>query len=172
MPQVDGRVLDAVLRWARSPRLFLGVAVLNGMIGRRRSSIEPALRSLISLRVPQINGRGFGVDLNAATRLRRGAGPQKTEALSTWRHSVLFAERERATLDYAQAVTRSDDRVEDGHFERLRTYFEDDAIVELTGVIAFQDLSSKFNSALDVPPLVNSGDAAPAGSPGPGSRSR
>jgi alkylhydroperoxidase family enzyme len=34
---------------------------------------------------------------------------------------------------------------------RLRDFFDEDAIVELTGLIAFQNLSSKFNSALDVP---------------------
>jgi alkylhydroperoxidase family enzyme len=36
-------------------------------------------------------------------------------------------------------------------FERIRTHFNDDAIVELTGLIAFQNMSSKFNSALDLP---------------------
>lgn len=35
--------------------------------------------------------------------------------------------------------------------DQLKTFFDDDAIVELTGLIAFQNLSSKFNSALDVP---------------------
>lgn len=147
-----GRVLDAALLWARSPRLFLGVAILYGMIDRRRSPIEPALRSLVTVRVSQINGCGFCVDINAATLLKRGASPQKIEALGAWRQSVLFTERERAVLDYAEAVTRSDARVEDGHVERLRAYFDDDAIVELTGLIAFQNLSSKFNSALAVPP--------------------
>jgi AhpD family alkylhydroperoxidase len=147
-----GRVLDAALLWARSPRLFLGVAILYGMIDRRRSSIEPALRSLVTVRVSQINWCAFCVDLNSATLLKRGASPEKIEALGAWRHSVLFTERERTALDYAEAVTRSDARVEDGHFERLRAYFDDDAIVELTGLIAFQNLSSKFNSALAVPP--------------------
>jgi alkylhydroperoxidase family enzyme len=64
----------------------------------------------------------------------------------------LFSEREWAALDYAEAVTRSDIQVEEGQFERLRAHFDDDAIVELTGLIAFQNLSSKFNSTLAVPP--------------------
>lgn len=38
------------------------------------------------------------------------------------------------------------------HFERLRRYFNDDAIIELTALIAFQNLSSKFNVALGVEP--------------------
>src|SRR3546814_3238842 len=68
-------------------------------------------------------------------------------------------------------MTRSDARVEDGHFGRLRTHFNDDAIVELTGLIAFQNLSSKFNSALAVPPqgfcsLPIVVDPAPPADPG------
>jgi alkylhydroperoxidase family enzyme len=43
------------------------------------------------------------------------------------------------------------DRADDALFERIRTHFNDDAIVELTGLIAFQNMSSKFNSALDLP---------------------
>lgn len=146
-----GRMLDAALLWARSPKLFLGVAILYGMIDRRRSPIEPALRSLVTVRVSQINWCAFCVDLNSATLLKRGASLQKVEALGTWRDSALFTERERAALDYAEAVTYSDARVEDGHFESLRAHFDDDAIVELTGLIAFQNMSSKFNSALGVP---------------------
>ena len=147
-----GRILDAALLWGRSPRLFLGVAILYGMIDRRRSPIEPALRSLITVRVSQINGCAFCVDLNSATLMKRGASMEKIGALSTWRSSALFSERESAALDYAEAVTRSDIQVEEGQFERLRAHFDDDAIVELTGLIAFQNLSSKFNSTLAVPP--------------------
>ncbi len=147
-----GRILDAALLWARSPQLFLGVAILYGMIDRRRSPIEPALRSLITVRVSQINGCAFCVDLNSATLMKRGASTDKIVALSAWRSSALFTELERAALDYAEAVTRSDVHVEEEQFERLRKHFDDDAIIELTGLIAFQNLSSKFNSALGVSP--------------------
>lgn len=147
-----GRVLDAALLWARSPHLFLGVAFLYGMIDRRKSPIDPALRSLVTVRVSQINGCHFCVDLNSATLLQRGASPEKIETLFAWRDSTLFTGRERAALDYAEAMTRTDAGVEDHHFEALRGFFDDAAIVELTGLIAFQNLSSKFNSALAVAP--------------------
>ncbi len=48
-------------------------------------------------------------------------------------------------------MTRSDQRVSDEIMANLRSHFIDDAIVELTGLIAFQNMSSKFNSALGVP---------------------
>ena len=147
-----GQVLDAALMWARSPKLFLGVAVLYGMIDRRRSPIEPALRSLITVRVSQINWCEFCVDINSATLLKRGASMEKVEALGNWRASNLFSDRERAALDYAEAMTRSDARVNDSHFEALRKHFDDNAVVELTALIALQNMSSKFNSALAVPP--------------------
>jgi AhpD family alkylhydroperoxidase len=67
-----GRALDAALLWARSPRLFLAVAAIYGLIDRRHSPIEPVLRSLITVRVSQINWCAFCVDLNSATLIKRG----------------------------------------------------------------------------------------------------
>ena len=147
-----GKALDASLLWARSPKLFLGVAFLYGMIDRGSSPIDPALRSLVTVRVSQLNWCRFCVDLNSATLLKRGASPEKIENLERWRDSDLFDSREHAALDYAEAVTRSDQQVDDKHIECLRKHFSDDGIVELTALIAFQNLSSKFNAALAVPP--------------------
>ena len=146
-----GVVLDSARLWARSPRLFLGVAFLYGMVDRKSSPLNPALRALVTVRVSQINWCRFCVDLNSATLLKRGASPEKVAALDNWRESNLFDEPERVALDYAEAVTRSDQRVDDALFARLRQHFDDDAIIELTGLIAFQNMSSKFNSALGVP---------------------
>jgi AhpD family alkylhydroperoxidase len=147
-----GAVLDAALLWARVPRLFLGVAILYGMIDRRSSPIEPTLRSLVTVRVSQINHCPFCVDLNSATLMKRGASAEKVEALDSWQESELFSERERVALEYAEAMTYADRGVDDALMARLKQHFDDDAVVELTGLVAFQNLSSKFNSALGVAP--------------------
>lgn len=147
-----GAVLDSALLWARAPRLFLGVALLYGMIDRKSSPVDRSLRSLLTVRVSQINHCPFCVDLNSATLIKRGASLEKVEALQGWRDSDLFDERERTALDYAEAITLSDREVDDDLMGRLRRHLGDDAIIELTGLIAFQNMSSKFNSALDVPP--------------------
>ncbi len=147
-----GRVLDAARLWARAPRLFLGVALLYGMIDRKASPLAPALRSLLTVRVSQINHCSFCVDINSATLLKRGVSFEKIEALPVWRDSPLFTALEKAALAYAEAVTRSDAEVDDAMMAELRRHFDEDALVELTGLIAFQNLSSKFNSALAVPP--------------------
>jgi AhpD family alkylhydroperoxidase len=147
-----GRVLDAALLWARSPKLFLRVAALYGAIDRAGSPLEPALRSLITVRISQINHCRFCVDINSATLLKRGISEDKLWALEGWRGSNLFTERERVALDYAEAITLSDCEVDDVLMARLKAPFDEDAIVELTALIAFQNMSSKFNAALDVPP--------------------
>ena len=147
-----GAALDAALLWARAPRLFLGVALLYGMIDRKSSPLAPPLRSLITVRISQINHCSFCVDINSATLLKRGVTFEKIDALPIWRDSSLFDAREKAALAYAEAVTVTNGQVDDAMMAALRAHFDDDAIVELTGLIAFQNLSSKFNSALAVPP--------------------
>lgn len=62
-----------------------------------------------------------------------------------------FDERERAALEYADAMTITGRDVDDALFARLRQFFDDDAIVELTETIAWENASSKFNRALRIP---------------------
>jgi AhpD family alkylhydroperoxidase len=169
-----GQVLDPALLWARRPKLFAAVALLYGALDRPSSPIDPALRSLVTVRVSQLNGCRFCIDINEATLLRRGVAVAKVEALAGWRDSRLFDARERLALEYAERVTRTGDRVDAELIDRLKRHFDDDALVELTGLIAFQNLSSKFNAALDVPPqgfcplpqAAPVGDAAQAGDGG------
>ncbi len=131
-----GAVLDSALLWARTPKVFLGVAFLYGMIDRRNSPLPPVLRSLITVRVSQLNGCRFCVDIN----------------FDAWQQSDQFSDSERVALEYTEAVTLRSDAIEEGLMERLKEHFAEDAIIELTALIAFQNLSSKFNSALGVPP--------------------
>ncbi len=146
-----GRVLDPGMLWGRSPWVFATLAFLYGALNRRRSPLYGALRSLVTVRVSQINHCAFCVDINSATLLKRGVSREQVEALHDWRNSPLFDHMECASLDYAEAITHSDRQVDDALMARLKDHFDDDAVIELTALIAFQNMSSKFNSALDVP---------------------
>lgn len=147
-----GQVLVPGQLWGRVPRLFMAVALLYGALDSRRSLLDPVLRSLVTVRVSQLNWCRFCVDINSATLARRAGSMAKVEALEQWRTSDLYSPAERAALDYTEAMTVTDRGVTDAGMAELRRHFTDDAVVELTGLVAFQNLSSKFNSALDVPP--------------------
>lgn len=146
-----GQVLKPALLWARSPLLFLTVASLYGALDRRRSPLDPVLRSLVTVRVSQINWCRFCVDLNSMTLAHRSGSDEKLLHLAAWRSSTKYTEAERVALEYAEAMTITDRSVTEQLAERLKLLFDDNALVELTALIAFQNMSSKFNAALDVP---------------------
>lgn len=145
-----GAELEPARLWGRMPRAFLALTMLYREIDRKHSPIEPALRSLITVRVSQINWCAFCVDLNSATALQRYVSQTKLEALADFENSAHYSEREKAALRYAERMTISSSKIEESLTNDLRKHFDENAIVELTALIAFQNMSSKFNSALQV----------------------
>jgi AhpD family alkylhydroperoxidase len=146
-----GMELESARIWGRLPRAFLALTLLYRALERRGSPIDPALRALILVRISQINWCAFCVDLNGAAALERSVAPEKLAALPDYECSPLYAEREKAALAYAEALTDSARRVDDARFARLRSHFDEQAVLELTALAAFQNLSSKFNAALAIP---------------------
>ena len=147
-----GVILEPARLWGRSPKIFATLASLYGAFDRNSSPLEPALRTLVTVRVSQINWCPFCVDINSATALQRGISEEKLAALTEYANSDHYSDKEKASLDYAEAVTYSDRQPTEAHIEELRRHFDDDAIIELTGLIGFQNMSSKFNAALGVKP--------------------
>ncbi len=145
-----GSILEPSYLWGRSPKVFATLALLYGALDRGSSPITPSLRSLITVRVSQINWCEFCVDINSATVLKRHVEPEKLDALAEFELSRLFSEAEKSALAYAEAVTYSDQQPDQACFKRLRESYDDDAIIELTALISFQNLSSKFNASLMV----------------------
>jgi len=80
-----------------------------------------------------------------------GVPAEKIDALADYARSPLYTEAERAALEYADAMTITGRDVNDELFARLRRFYDDDALVELTSAIAWENASSKFNRALRVP---------------------
>ncbi len=148
--QKYGKILDPCLLWARSPWVFTTVAMLYGALDRKSSPLTPALRSIITVRVSQINHCEFCIDINSATLVKRGVTLEKIAELSNWHQSPEFSDIEKTALEYCEAITYSDREVTPEIIAKLKDYFDDDAVIELTGLICFQNLSSKFNAALDV----------------------
>lgn len=123
-------VLEPARLWARTPNVFAALALLYGAFDRRSSPLEPALRSLLMVRVSQLNQGAFCVDLNSALALQYHLEPDKLAALPAFESSPLFSDREKAALSYAEVVTASDRQPTVTHFEPLRRDFN--AWCELT----------------------------------------
>ena len=80
-----------------------------------------------------------------------GVSEEKITALADYAASSLYSEAEKVALEYADCMTITGREVSDLFFERLREFYDDDALVELTAIIAWENASSKFNRALRVP---------------------
>ena len=126
------------LIWGRGPRLVATVGILFGAIDGRRSALSRVLRSLVVVRVSQINSCAFCIDINFHSLANRSGSMDKRLQLTQWRQVGIFDEVERAVLGYAETMTFSDRKVTDDHVVTLRRFFDDDGVVELTGLFAFR----------------------------------
>ena len=80
-----------------------------------------------------------------------GLSDEKIDALPDYATSPLYTEAERAALAYTDAMTFTDQDVDNELFARVRQFFDDDQLVELTATIAWENSSSRFNRAFRVP---------------------
>ncbi|MFZ2652525.1 MAG: carboxymuconolactone decarboxylase family protein [Burkholderiaceae bacterium] len=145
-----GTYLTPATIWARVPALYLALAGFYAALERRGSPLAPGLRSLVQTRVSQLNHCVFCVDLNAAHAAQRSGSLAKALAVDAWRDADCFSAPERLALEYAEAMTLTQGRVSDALSARLAGQFGEAALIELTALIGFQNLSSKFNAALDI----------------------
>jgi len=80
-----------------------------------------------------------------------GVSDEKIEALENYATSDLYDAAEKTALEYADSITITGREVSDDLFARLRSFYNEDEIVELTATVAWENSSSKFNRALRVP---------------------
>ncbi|MEQ1804361.1 MAG: carboxymuconolactone decarboxylase family protein [Burkholderiaceae bacterium] len=143
--------LVPALQWARVPALYLALLAFYAALERRGSRLSPVLRALVQTRVSQLNHCAFCIDLNAAHAAERSGSMRKALDVGVWRESALFDARERVALEYAESMTLTGQSVSEALSAQLAEHFDEPALIELTALIGFQNLSSKFNAALDIP---------------------
>lgn len=124
-----------------SPEAYQGLAATKKAL--LKSSLGKQLIELVYLRVSQINGCAYCLEMHAAA-LRKGGMPDaKLDSLAGWRVSPHFSDRERAALSWAEAlVDVAQTHAPDADFDPLKAYFTDAEIADLSFAIA---LMSAFN---------------------------
>lgn len=146
-----GEILLPSLIWGRSVYLKLAIQFFYRAIDRRKNPISPELRTLISVFVSKLNGCEFCYDIGVSMAIKRGLDPKKVEFVNEFERDQRFSELEKAVLKYTLQMTEFGAKVSDEVFESLKKHFTEDEIIELTAIIAFQNMSSRFNSALQIP---------------------
>jgi AhpD family alkylhydroperoxidase len=118
-----------------APKAFQGLLALSGAMNRRL--LGARLVDLVLLRVSQINGCGYCVDMHWKDLLKLEADPRHLNAVAAWREAPFFSARERAALRWAELVNAIPQRdPDDEEFRLLQAHFRDDEIAELGFVIA------------------------------------
>ena len=108
-------------------------------------NIDARLKALIELRVSQINGCVYCVDLHANEARELGETQQRLDCLSVWKESEFFDARERLALQWAESVTHTfpnGDR--DAQLESLREHFSDIELVDLTITVSMMNCLNRL----------------------------
>jgi len=103
----------------------------------KSSTIEEKLLHLIKLRASQINGCAYCIDRHSLDARALGDTEQRLYALNAWRETPFFTPRERAALEWTEAVTLvSQTHVPDDLYEAARKEFTENELVDLTYAVA------------------------------------
>ena len=124
-----------------SPEAYRGLGATK--LALEKSSLGKELIELAWLRMSQINGCAFCLEMHAAA-LRAGGTPDaRLDSLAGWRVSERFTQRERAALAWTEALAHVDrTHAPDADYEPLKLHFSDAEISDLSFAIA---LMSAFN---------------------------
>jgi AhpD family alkylhydroperoxidase len=115
-----------------SPGAYHAMVALEGFI-RKSSKLELPLLELIRMRASQINGCAFCIDMHSKDARAGGETEQRLYALSAWRETPFFTDRERAALAWTEAVTLvHQGHVPDDVYQEARKSFSDEELVNLT----------------------------------------
>jgi AhpD family alkylhydroperoxidase len=146
-----GRDVEPLAVYAHAPGLLLGYGMLEqATAGQHR--VEEHLKALAETSVAAIVSCEFCCDIASSIAREAGVSERQLLALARYSESDEFSELERLVLDYATAMTRTPTSVSDELMTSLREHFDERQLVELTHVIALENMRARFNSAFDMTP--------------------
>jgi AhpD family alkylhydroperoxidase len=128
---------------AMQPLVTLGENVQHA--GR----LEPALVQLVLMRVSQINGCAFCLDMHSKDARAAGETEQRLHLLPAWRETKLYSERERVALAWAEELTElaSPEALSDALYAQASQQFEEAALVDLTLLVVAINSWNRINIA-------------------------
>ncbi|GIN20575.1 hypothetical protein J1TS3_17090 [Siminovitchia fordii] len=102
----------------------------------RKTSIDKKLRELIKLRVSQMNGCQFCIEMHKKEAKKLKASEEEIEQLSSWKDADCFSTKEKVVFELAEHVTYiAEKRLDDGLYEQVRKYYDEKEYVDLILII-------------------------------------
>jgi len=102
----------------------------------RGCGLEHSLLELVKMRASQINQCAYCLDMHSKDARAAGETEQRLYGLSAWREAPYYTPRERAALEWTEAVTLlASSQVPDAVFDAVRPHFTDKELVDLTFAI-------------------------------------
>jgi AhpD family alkylhydroperoxidase len=146
--------MDARIDYSKaSPAALKAMYALQ--VAVNTSGLEPSLQELVKLRVSQINGCAFCIDMHFREAKAKGEKEERLYLLDAWRESPVYTDRERAALAWAEAVTLvSQTHVPDEVFAEARKHFDESELVNLTLAVVAINGWNRFSISFRVMPLL------------------
>lgn len=116
------------------------------------SGVEQSLLELVKVRTSQMNGCAYCIDMHTKDARALGETEQRLFALDAWRETPFFSARERAALEWTEAITRiPETHVPDEVYERVRSEFGEEQLVALTITAVATNAFNRLNISFRVP---------------------
>ena len=117
--------------FAAAPEALKGMLATEAYL--KQSSLGHALVHMLKLRASQMNGCGYCIDMHWKDARAGGETEQRLYGLSAWRESPYYTDRERAALEWMEALTKiAETGAPDAAFDALRSHFSEREIIDLT----------------------------------------
>jgi alkylhydroperoxidase family enzyme len=146
-----GREVDPVGVYAHTPGLLIGYGAFERATAKQ-SRVPERLKVLAETKAAAIVNCEFCCDIASGIAHDTGIGEAQLLALPRYRDSGEFSDLECLVLDYATAMSHTPATITDELFAQLREHFDERQLVELTNVIALENMRARFNSAFDMTP--------------------
>jgi AhpD family alkylhydroperoxidase len=137
--------------WSAAPGAVEAMRGVNRYLGE--SGLDRRLMELVYLRVSQINGCAFCLEMHSRELRKLGERDERLDLVAGWREAPVFDEREKAAFAWAEALTHiSASHAPDDVYERVRAAFSDKGLADLTFAIAQINSWNRIAIGFRVPP--------------------
>ena len=143
------RMIEPLEAYARAPRLLVAYGMFEQATAKQKG-LPARLKLLAELKAATLTRCEYCIDIGSQIARRAGISDDQLRTLPGYRESELFDELEKLVLDYAVGMSRTPVAVSDECFAELERHFDDAQLVELTNVIALENMRGRFNLALGI----------------------